>query len=94
METAISETKEETNIQVKVNSHKRYIMEYVTDSGNLKQVVYFIASKVGGSVRPQEEEIQEIKWVNFNKALDVITYENTKDLFKEVIKDKVFVCNT
>ena len=33
------------------------------------------------------EEIKNIKWVDLNQAFDIITYENTKDLYKEVLKD-------
>ena len=55
-------------------------MEYVTDKGNLKQVVFYIAKKVGGEIKPQENEVNNIEWLNFKDALEKITYDNTKEL--------------
>ena len=38
-------------------------------------------------LKKQDEEIKNIKWVDLTKAFDIITYENTKNLYKEVLKD-------
>lgn len=87
IETAIREVKEETNLDVDIYPNKRYVMEYVTDKGNLKQVVFYIAKKVGGEIKPQENEVNNIEWLNFKDALEKITYDNTKELFQKVLKD-------
>ena len=86
-QTAIREVKEETNLDVEIESKKRYCMEYVTDKGIDKEVIFFIAKKVSGETKPQPGEVDEIKWCNFNEAFDVITYDNTKELLKKVLKD-------
>lgn len=87
METAIREVKEETNIDVEIISDKRYVIEYVTDKGRDKQVVYFIAKAVSKNISRQECEIQTVEWLKFAEALETITYENTKKLFKKVLED-------
>lgn len=87
IETAIREVKEETNLDVDIYPNKRYVMEYVTDKGNPKQVVFYIAKKVGGEIKPQENEVNNIEWLNFKDALEKITYDNTKELFQKVLKD-------
>ena len=87
IETAIREVKEETNLDVNIYPNKRYTMEYVTDKGILKQVVFYIAKKVGGEIKVQESEVNTIKWLDFREALERITYDNTKELFKKVLKD-------
>ena len=86
-ETAIREVKEETNLDVEIDSSKRYINHYITDKGIDKTVVFFKARKVGGTERPQESEILEIKWEDFDKAIEQLTYNNTKDILKDLLKD-------
>lgn len=86
-ETAIREVKEETNLDVQIDTSKRYTMEYMTDKGNLKEVVLFIAKLMEGNTKPQESEIAEIKWFTCKEAIDTITYENAKVLFEKVLKE-------
>ena len=43
IETAVRETKEETNIDVKIDESKRYVVEYKVGEDIFKTVVYFIA---------------------------------------------------
>jgi len=62
-------------------------MEYMTDKGNLKEVVLFIAKLMEGNTKPQESEIAEIKWFDYKEAIDTITYENAKVLFEKVLKE-------
>lgn len=85
VETAIREVKEETNVDVEVEGNKRYTMRYVTDKGNMKESVYFVARKVGGEIKEQECEIDGIEWLDFRDALERITYDNCRELFREVI---------
>lgn len=87
-ETAIREVKEETNLNIEIDPKKRYVIEYVTDKGNLKEVIFFIAKKVTGEIIAQESEIESIKWLNFDEAMNAITYDNTKILFKKVLEEQ------
>ena len=86
-QTAVREVKEETNIDVEVDSAKRYVMHYKTDKGKYKEVVLFIGKKVGGYLRMQPEEIIEAGWFEYQDALKIISYGNTRDLFKKVLKE-------
>lgn len=87
IQTAMREIKEETNIDVKIDETKRYVMNYVTDKGKNKDVVLFLAKQVGGELKKQEEEILEIEWLNYEEALQKLSYDNTKELFKAVMKE-------
>ena len=89
-ETAIREVKEETNIDVEVDSSKRYVMHYNTDKKNYKEVVLFVAKKVGGYLRMQPEEIMEAGWFEYKDAIKMLSYENTRELFKQVLEENVF----
>lgn len=88
IETATREVKEETNLDVEVDSNKRYTTEYVTNAGKLKQVVFFIAKCIGGEIKAQECEVSEIRWVEFEKAIKLITYDNTRELFEKAINEE------
>ena len=63
-------------------------MHYKTDKGKYKEVVFFMGKKIGGFLRMQPEEIIEAGWFEFNDALRIISYENTRELFKQILKDK------
>lgn len=86
-ETAIRETKEETNLDVEIISNKKYIINYKINNEIDKEVIFFLAKKTSDKIKKQDEEIKNIKWVDLTKAFDIITYENTKNLYKEVLKD-------
>lgn len=87
---AIRETKEETNIEVEIIGSRIYTESYITDKGNLKEVIYYVAKKVNGELKRQESEVKAIKWLPIEEALKTITYDNTRDLLKKVIKDNKF----
>ena len=63
LQTAEREVKEETNIDVKIDETKRYTMNYITDRGASKEVVLFLAQKIGGNLSRQESEISQIEWL-------------------------------
>lgn len=87
LQTAIREVKEETNLDVKVDERKRYIIEYLTEEGSEKQVIYFVAKVIGGEIKPQEIEIKEIAWLDFEDAINIVTYDNTKEMLRNILWD-------
>lgn len=90
-ETAMREVKEETNIEVKIQKDYRYTETYLADKDIEKEVVYFIAEKTGGEIKPQEAEVRDIKWFHFQEALETITYEDTKKIFQTALQDKKLI---
>lgn len=87
-EAAIRETKEETNLDVTIlDENKRYSIEYDTNKGTHKESVYFLAKKTSNNITRQESEITEIKWFNFEEAIETISFENAKELLKKVLTD-------
>ena len=88
VQTAIREVKEETNLDVEVNANKRYVLEYMTEKNNHKQVVLFVAKKTGGIEKYQESEIKALEWMPFKNALNTITHDNTKELFSQILEDE------
>lgn len=87
IQTALREVKEETNLDVEIDTSKRYTEKYITDTGTEKEVVLFIAKIIGGKIKAQESEISSIKWFSFEEAIDTITYPTTKKLFEKVLNN-------
>ena len=87
VQTAIREIKEETNYDVEVNENFRYVETYSPKEGVEKDVVFFVAKKVAGDMRPQEEEVQNILWLTYEETLERLTYENSKEILKKAWKD-------
>lgn len=90
VETALREIKEETNIDVSIDESFRKVITYSPRKDITKDVVYFIAKALSYDYTPQEEEIAQIKWVEINHAISILTYDNDRQLVnkaKAVIKD-------
>lgn len=87
IETAIRETKEETNIDVKIDEKHRYSIEYSPKENVWKEAVYYIAKMKSDICIPQESEIEKIEWLVFEEAVSKLTYDNTKEILKQVIED-------
>lgn len=87
LETAKREVKEEVGLDVEINENKRYELNYITDKGIDKTTVLYIAEPKNDEIVMQESEIQNVQWCNFNEALDVISYDNLKDVFRKAIKE-------
>jgi tRNA nucleotidyltransferase (CCA-adding enzyme) len=87
-ETALREVKEETNLDVEICSSKRYTQKYIVCKNTEKEVVYFIAKLIGGEEKPQVEEIEQLKWMNYEEAVKTITFKNTREILKRMWKEK------
>lgn len=87
IETAVRETKEETNLDVIIEDKTRFCLTYFIEDNNIhKEVVYFVA-KVDGKVdiKPQIEEVNSIAWIDIAKVEDILTFDNLKELWKVVL---------
>lgn len=90
VETAIREVKEETNIDVKVNSNYRYSLSYSPKEDVMKDVIFFLANNTTNNIKEQIEEVQEVKWFEFDDAINIITYDNSRELLRKVKVDLKF----
>lgn len=86
-QTAIREVKEETNIDVVINTEYRYSIVYNPKEDVEKEVVYFVAKNTSNDINPQLEEVQEVKWLDIDNAINTISYDNSRELLKKVKKD-------
>ena len=87
-ETARREIKEETNIDVLIDTGFRETVSFSPRRDTSKTVVYFVAKALNTDTKPQAEEISEIRWVEIGQALSHLTYDNDKLV---VSKAKAFI---
>jgi len=71
-ETAIRETKEETNVDAKIIGDFREVITYSPKPNVLKDVVFFIGEAETFDLKPQLEEASEVKYVNISETLNLI----------------------
>lgn len=87
-QTAKREVKEETNIDVEIISEQKYRANYIIEDKKIdKEVIYFLAKPLSFEIKPQEEEVSTVKWVKIEEAVDLITYETSKNILKQVIEN-------
>lgn len=89
VETAIREIKEETNLDVVIDSNFRFINTYSyknylgKDVG--KDVIYFVGYPVCDDIVVQTEELSDVKWYKLDNAYNVITYDGDKEVLRKAI---------
>ena len=87
-QTAKREVKEETNIDVEINTNFRYLNNYIIEEKQIeKDVVLFVAKPISLDVKPQEIEVNVVEWIDINEALELITHTNSKNILKKAIED-------
>ena len=91
-ETAIREVKEETNLDVKIEDvNKKYVDSYFAKQNEFKEVVFFLAKRIGGEIKPQENEIKKVEWVDLIEAINRITMKSTKILYQKVLTEEEII---
>ena len=74
------EVKEETGLDISLQSGFRHAVEYFPRPNVKKQVVYFLGEATSNDLHMQEEEISRIIWMDIHKAYHMVTFKNDKNL--------------
>ncbi|MCM1333994.1 MAG: NUDIX domain-containing protein [Bacteroides sp.] len=78
VETAAREIKEETNLDVLIDEGFRETVSFSPRRDTNKTVVYFVARATSREIRPQLDEISEVRWTEIGRAPVLLTYENDR----------------
>ena len=76
----LREVREETGLEVRLQSGFRQMVEYFPKPNVKKQVVYFLGEAKSSRVKKQEEEISRIIWTDIRRAWRIVAFENDKNL--------------
>lgn len=88
IETALREVKEEVGLDVEIiDKEKRYLLNYIIRDEIDKTTVLYLAIPKNKEIVMQESEIEKVKWCDFEEALETLTFDNSKEVFKKVIND-------
>ena len=82
-ETATREIREETNLEVELDSRFRHTVSYSPAPGIQKEVVFFIARAVSEKLINQECEVSALEWLPYEEALAAMTYDTDRETLSE-----------
>lgn len=85
IQTAIREIKEETNLNVIIDTRFRKVSTYSPKLDVIKDVVFFIGIAKGKKVKIQETELTDYCWINIYDALKIVTFDNDREILKSAI---------
>lgn len=86
METAKREIREETGLEVSIDSRFRMVDTYSPKQGISKDVVYFLANPVTEDLMPQLSEISTVRWCTFNEAQKLFNFESNRNILNAAVK--------
>lgn len=84
-EAAVREAEEETGVRVRLvaplGEPERYI--YTARGVRVfKQVYYYLMEYVEGSEQDHDKEMDEVRWVTFDEALELLAYEGARNVVR------------
>jgi 8-oxo-dGTP pyrophosphatase MutT (NUDIX family) len=85
-ETAVREVEEEVGVKAKIlapiNPPEEYV--YVFNGERIfKKVQYFLMEYVSGSISSHDFEMEDVKWVDFSQAIELMGYDGAKNVLKK-----------
>lgn len=83
LETALREIKEETNLDVEIDTDFRHQVTYLVESRNvMKDTVYFLATPKSDDLKPQEGEILNCDWYSYEETNKNLNYPDLKEILE------------
>jgi 8-oxo-dGTP pyrophosphatase MutT (NUDIX family) len=81
-QTAIREVGEETGLDVRITDVLDSIEYWFVQRGTRihKTVHYFLMEPVGGDLSRHDHEFDQVRWVRFDQAPDLLTFETERSL--------------
>jgi 8-oxo-dGTP pyrophosphatase MutT (NUDIX family) len=81
-QTAIREVEEETGLRVRITGPLDSIEYWFVQSGTRihKTVHYFLMEPVGGDLTGHDHEFDEVRWIPFDQAATMLTFETERAL--------------
>ncbi len=78
-ECALREIKEETNLDVDLDTTFSYTITYSPKEGVSKDVTFYLATVKNEELIPQLNEVSFLEWMEIKKAIKAVTFQTDKD---------------
>ena len=82
VETALREVKEETNLDIEIDSKYKWTSTYMPEDDVIKDVIYFLGFPKNNNIILQTSELCDYLWCNIDEALKIITYVDDRQILK------------
>ena len=86
VECAAREIKEETNLDVDIDTSFSHTISYQPGTNIKKDVTFFLATPKSQILLPQLKEVSSLEWVDGKKAIDLLTFKSDKDTLSLALK--------
>ena len=81
-ETALREIKEETNLEVKLDTDFRHTISYSPAPNIMKDVIFFVAEATSEKLINQECEVTSLEWMDYQTAYEALTFDSDKETLR------------
>ena len=81
-ETAHREIREETGLDVRIDTRFRHTITYSPRPGVEKDVVFFAAEAEAGDITPQPEEVRKAAFLPMDEAMRILTYASDREVLR------------
>ena len=84
-ETALRETREETGLEVEIESRLQSIRYFFVRGTTRfhKTVHFFLMRPIGGSLDAHDAEFDEVRWMDLSEALAIMSYATERSVVDE-----------
>ena len=79
-ETAVREIREETGLEVRLDTVFRHSIQYSPSPGIRKTVLFFAAEAATHDMKNQESEVSALEWLPAGQAVRAVTYAEDRDV--------------
>lgn len=86
IETAYREIKEETSLDVKIDTSFKEVITYSPMVNHIKDVVFFIAKTINNDSNPidnHDNEVSSFLWLKKSEAISRLTFESDKNVLNK-----------
>ena len=87
LDTAVRELKEETGLEIDEWMGEMVLSEsyaFERDGEPIEKTVFYTIAKVSGAIEIHTDDILSVDWFDINQAEDMITFEASKDVLREL----------
>ena len=82
-QAALREIKEEVGIDAILDTSFEYELNYVMPNGKDKRSIYYLGSYCDQLPVKQEEEVQKILLLPYEETIEILTFDNMKDILRK-----------